>query len=141
MATTRMGSRQSSAIIGRSILAVAAGLVLNVVLSLGTDQIFHELEVFPPWGQPMNDASDNLLALTYRSIYAVLSCYVAARLAPRSPMKHALSLGGIGLVLSLLGLYASLDMDLGPVWYPVALAVVSLPCASVGGLLGKQAPR
>ena len=47
--------------IGRSILAVLAGLVFIFVLSLGIDQLFHVLGVYPPWGEPMNDTGDNAL--------------------------------------------------------------------------------
>ena len=54
---------------GRSIVAVVAGFLAVVALSLATDQLFHVLEVYPPWGQPMNDTGDNLLALSYRVVY------------------------------------------------------------------------
>ena len=37
----------------KSIGAVFAGLLVNVIFGLGTDQIFHRLNVYPPWGGPM----------------------------------------------------------------------------------------
>ena len=43
-----------------------------VALSLGTDQVLHVLGVYPPWNVPMRDPGLNLLALAYRSVYAVL---------------------------------------------------------------------
>ena len=33
--------------------AIFLGFVADFVLSLGTDQVLHVLEVYPPWGQPM----------------------------------------------------------------------------------------
>jgi CHASE2 domain-containing sensor protein len=111
------------------------GLITIVVLSLGTDQLFHVLEVYPPWGQPMNDAGDNLLALAYRCVYGVFGSYIAARLAPYAPMRHAMILGAIGLVLSTLGAVAATSMNLGPIWYPIALVLTALPCAWLGGSL------
>lgn len=117
----------------RSIGAVVAGLLAIFVLSLGTDQIFHSLGVYPPWGEPMRETGDNLLALAYRCIYAIFGCYLAARLAPQNPMRHALILGGIGMVLSTLGAVGATQMDLGPLWYPVSLVLTSLPCAWLGG--------
>jgi hypothetical protein len=106
-----------------------------VALSLGTDQVLHGLAVYPPWGQPMHDPGLNLLALAYRSVYAVAGSYLAARLAPHDPMRHALALGLVGLVLSTAGALAAITADLGPSWFPVALVLTALPCAWLGGAL------
>jgi hypothetical protein len=114
---------------------VLLGLVAVVVLSLGTDQVLHMLRVYPPWGQPMHEPGLNLLALAYRIAYAVLGSYLAARLAPRNPMRHALVLGVIGSALSLAGAIAAIPMDLGPSWYPIALVATAMPCAWLGGAL------
>jgi len=125
--------------LGRSIAAVLAGLIVILVLSLGTDRILHVLEVYPPWGQPMYDPGLNLLALAYRSVYAVLGCYLAARLAPHAPMRHALALGIVGVVLSSIGAIVATTMaDLGPTWYPIALVLTALPCAWLGGGLHRR---
>jgi len=128
---TDMPSRR----IWRSVGAILAALVANVVLSLALDQFFHTVDVYPPWGVPMEETGDNLLALSYRIAFGVLSGYIAARLAPRAPMAHALIVGGIGVVLSLLGLLAAMQVDLGPIWYPLALVIAALPCAWLGGRL------
>lgn len=119
----------------RSAGAVVLGFVAVVALSLGTDQVLHWLEVYPPWGQPMRETGDNLLALAYRCVYAVVGSYIAARLAPDAPMRHALVLGVVGFLLSLAGAMATIPMDLGPAWYPISLAVTALPCAWLGGVL------
>lgn len=125
--------------LGRSILAITVGLLINFVAGLGLDQLFHELGVYPPWGEPMNEPGDNALALSYRVVIAVASCYVAGRLAPWAPMRHAMILGGIGFVLSTLGAIAAANMNLGPLWYPIALVAVTLPCAWIGGALARRA--
>jgi hypothetical protein len=119
----------------RSTLAMIAGFVAIVVLSLGTDQILHTLGIYPPWGQPMRETSLNLLALSYRLVYDTFGCYLAARLAPRHPMRHALGLGALGFVLSSLGAAGAIMQDLGPAWYPILLALSSLPTAWLGGRL------
>jgi hypothetical protein len=121
--------------IGRSVGAVLAGFLTIVVLSLGIDQILHVLGVYPPWGQPMYEPGLNLLALAYRIVISVLGCYITAALAPRSPMRHALILGAIGVLVSTAGAFAAVGQNLGPVWYPIALVVVSIPCAWLGGRL------
>lgn len=119
----------------RSTAAILAGLIAVVVLSLGTDQVLHVLDVYPPWDQPMQEPGLYLLALSYRVVFAVIGSYVAARLAPHTPMRHALILGFVGLVLSIAGALATIPMNLGPSWYPIALVVTALPCAWLGGLL------
>lgn len=124
--------------LGRSTLALLAGFVAVVVLSLGTDQILHVLGVYPPWGEPMNDPGLNLLALTYRCVYGALGSFIVARLAPRNPMRHALILGGIGFVLSLAGAASAIAMELGPVWYPIALVITAIPAAWLGGALAQR---
>ncbi|SEB42902.1 hypothetical protein SAMN05216452_1147 [Nitratireductor aquibiodomus] len=117
----------------RSIGAVFLGLAVIFILSLGMDQLMHSLEIYPPWDQPMVDVEDGLLALGYRTPIAIFGCYLAARFAPRAPMAHALVLGGIGVVLSTLGAVAMWQM--GMHWYPIALILISLPCAWIGGKL------
>jgi len=120
---------------GRSTAAVLVGIVVGVVLSLGTDQVLHVLHVYPPWGEPMYDAKLNLLALSYRIVFAILASYIVARMAPYSPMGHALAGGLLGFVVSVAGAIAAIPLNLGPMWYPIALALTALPCAWLGGIL------
>ena len=125
--------------IGRSIVAVVAGFVVTAALSLITDQVLHVLNVYPPWGQPMYDPGLNALALGYRIVFTIFGCWLTARLAPHRPMFHAMVLGSIGFVIASAGaIVAMTQFDLGPAWYPVALALSSLPCAWIGGKLHRQ---
>ncbi len=121
---------------GRTSGAVAAGVLAIFVLSLGTDEVLHLTGVYPPWGQPMSDALF-LLATSYRLLYGVVGGYLTARLAPDRPMRHAMILGLVGLVLSSVGLVIAArgGPEFGPMWYPVALVVTALPCAWAGGRL------
>jgi hypothetical protein len=121
---------------GRSLAAVGVAIAANVVLSLAADQLFHTLGAYPPWGQPMYEAGDNLLALSYRMVFGILAGYIAARLAPSRPMRHVRVLGVIALVLSGLGVLVTVvGPDLGPAWYPIALAITAYPCVWLGGRL------
>jgi hypothetical protein len=123
--------------LGRSIRAVVAGLLVVVVLSLATDQLLHVLNVYPPWGQPMYDTGDNVLALSYRLVYTVLGYYVTARLAPHAPITHLWILAGIGLVLGVVGAASTIPLKLGPAWYPIAIAAAALPCAWVAAAIDR----
>ena len=127
----------------RSMGAVLLGFIAVVVLSLATDQVLHSLEVYPPWGQPMHATGLVLLALSYRIVYGVLGSYIAARFAPRNPMRHAMALGVVGFVLSTAAAIATIPMSLGPSWFPIALVLTALPCAWLGGALHRagQAAR
>ena len=97
--------------------------------------LLHVLHVYPPWGEPMHEPGLNALALSYRVVYAVLGSYIAARFAPRNPMRHALILGAVGFVVSLIGAITAIPMNLGPAWFPIALVLTALPCAWLGGKL------
>ena len=120
----------------RSLGAVVAGLIIIFVLHLGTDVVMHATGIFPPWFQPMAGPLW-VFALAYRSVYSVLGCYITARLAPNNPLKHAMLLGVIGVVLSAAGLASTWNAgpEYGPKWYPIALVVSALPCAWLGGKL------
>jgi len=118
----------------RSIGAVIAGLLFIVILSTLADVVMHATGIFPPWFTPMAD-SLFLLALAYRSVFSILGCYLTALLAPNRPMRHALILGGIGVVLSAAGTAATWNKgpEFGPRWYPLALIILALPLAWLGG--------
>jgi hypothetical protein len=119
-----------------SIAAILAGFIAVAVLSLATDQLLHMLEVYPPWGEPMYGTGLNLLALSYRVLYTVLGGYITASLAPHAPMRHVLVLGVLGLIAGSAGAIAAISTaDLGPNWYPIAVALTGFPCVWLGGLL------
>jgi hypothetical protein len=122
----------------RSIAAVVAGFLAVAGLSLATDEVFHVLQVYPPWGVPMTSPGLFALALSYRIVYTVLGGWITARLAPRAPMRHVTVLAIIGLIAGTAGVAVALSRsDLGPLWYPVAIAFSAYPCTWLGGVLGR----
>ena len=124
--------------LARSIGAVVAGLLAIVVTHTGSDAVLHAAGVFPPAGRAMSDALF-ALATSYRLFFSVLGAALTAHLAPARPLAHALVLGGIGVLGSLAGLLATLGHPgLGPIWYPLALALTSLPCCWLGATLVRQ---
>jgi hypothetical protein len=126
----------------RSIAAVIAGMLAVIVLSIGTDAAMGALGVFPTLGAPMSDPM-LLLATLYRTAYGVAGGYIAARLAPDRPMRHALILGTLGLIVSLVGVVATWNKEpaIGHEWYPLALVVLALPPAWLGGKLREMELR
>ena len=121
--------------IGRSVGAVLAGFIVVVLLSIGTDLLLHAIGILPRLGDAVSD-SLLLVATAYRTIYSVAGSYITARLAPDRPMNHALVGGVIGLILGTVGAVVTWNgAGMGHHWYSIALAVLALPCAWVGGRL------
>ena len=120
----------------RSIGAVLAGIAVVFVLSLGTDAILHATGAFPGWGKPMGDGLF-AVATAYRIVFGIIGGFVTAALAPGKRMKHALIMGTVGLVFSILGAAATWNKgpEFGPKWYPLSLVITALPCAWLGARL------
>jgi hypothetical protein len=65
----------------------------------------------------------------------VVGGYLTARVAPAQPRRHAFILGGVGTVMGTLGAIATIPMNMGPAWYPIALAITAVPSCGLGGVL------
>jgi len=116
---------------GKSVWAIVAGLLVVVILSIGTDVVLNKLGIYPALGQRMEDKLF-AWATAYRTLYGILGGYLTARLAPNRPMGHALLGAAIGMIIGTAGAVATWNKDLGPHWYPVALVVEGIPCAWIG---------
>jgi hypothetical protein len=115
---------------------VVAGLAATFAITTAADVLMHVTGVFPAPGAPPMANALFLLAFSYRLVFNVGGSYLTARLAPSRPVRHALALGGIGVVLCIAGAIAFRDS--GPLWYPLALAASSLPCAWWGGRMAER---
>ena len=119
----------------RGIGAILAGIIFIVVSHTGTDFVLEKLGIFPPPDQGFHVTWMVVTATVYRSIFTVVGGYITAALAPDPPMRYVIILGSFGLVVSTLAAIATIPMKLGPSWYPIALAVLALPCVWLGGKL------
>jgi hypothetical protein len=126
----------------KSVLAVLAGFVAIVILSTLTDVVMEKSGIFSGFEVQNQEGMYIwwmlLIALIYRIVYSVAGCYLTARLAPDRPMRHAMILGIVGILVSTLG--AIVMWDKSSHWYPLALILVVLPCAWIGGKLARN-PR
>ena len=116
----------SSKRIGRSLAAVLAGLVAVVALSIVTDLLMHSMGALPEFGERMGHG------------HAVL-----ARLAPQAPVRHAIWLGVIGLLIGIAGALATWGKgpQFGPGWYAIAVFAIAIPTAWYGGRLLESSRR
>jgi hypothetical protein len=121
----------------RSTAAVLAGVIAVVVLSLGTDEMLQVAGVLPQPGEAMPEPALNVLALLYRCAFNIVGAYITAMLAPRRPLRHVQLFALIGFVLGTVGAIVTIPMNLGPAWYPVLLALSSLPSAWLGWIIYK----
>jgi hypothetical protein len=121
----------------RSILAVVAGFIAVVVLSTGTDLALESSGLFPPPAQQLNRPEVLAIALLYRCVFTIIGGWIAARLAPSRPMRHALILGAIGTAAAIAG--CLIMWKLGQQWYAIALVLTAIPCTWLGGWIRGRA--
>ena len=136
MSETRTNETHPPRHLGRSIGALLAGMFVGIVLTIVTDIVLHAVGVFPPWGQSMVGFDGALLLATvYRTVFGIVGSYIIARLAPNRPMQHALVGGVVGLAVSIVGAAVTWNKGpaFGPHWYPLALIVLAMPQAWLGG--------
>jgi peptidoglycan/LPS O-acetylase OafA/YrhL len=111
---------------GRSIWAVVAGVLFIIVVTTIVDVLLHLAGVYGPMEQPLDDTRA-LIATSYRIVISVAGGWLTARLAPQRPMKHAIILGVVGVVLGLIGAAVTWNRNMGPHWYGLALVVLAIP--------------
>ncbi len=121
----------------KSVGAVFAGLVFIFASHTGTDVLLESLGILPK-GNLFVGTGLILFVIGYRAVFSLAGCYLTARLAPKNPMAHSLTLGGIGVLLSGLGVIVNTKMHLGPDWYAWSLVVISLPIGWLGGKLATR---
>lgn len=141
MAATFTTAKPAGKNILKSIGAIIAGFITVIVLSIVTDIVMESLKFFPPQDKPeLYTGGLLLIAFIYRSIYTIAGGYVVAMLAPNKPMRHAIILGALGMVMGTLGAVANWDKTgASGVWYPIALIVAAIPCTWLGGRLFEMA--
>jgi len=118
----------------KSVWAILAGILATIIVTTLVDVLLHVLKIYPGMDQPLND-SLAALATAYRIPISVWGAWLTARLAPSQPMRHTMILGVIGTILGAVGAIVTWNKNLGPHWYPVTLAVLSIPQCWLGGHL------
>lgn len=125
----------------RSAVAIAAGFFADAVLPLVGDAAFRALapEAFDDRGF-VRDGANLLVVLAYLAIFECVGGFITARLAIRSPLKHALALGILVLALSLA--LTVFTWGSAPAWYQIAALAIIVPMSLAGGkLAGLVRPR
>ena len=118
--------------IGRTVMAVALGYVVMLVAQIGGDTALTAVapELIPQPDVP-TDPLYFIFRLTVGFFFIAAGGYIAALLAGRFEMAHALTVGALSITASILeAIYYAGEQ---PLWYSIALMFLSIPSALVGG--------
>jgi hypothetical protein len=119
----------------RSILAVLAGVLINLITALVIDSTLSAVGIYPPRGGSMSNGL-YIFALSYRFLVAVVAGYVTAMLSPRKPIAHAFVLAGVvaaGTYVSAVVMHTN-----RPGWYAPGLIVIAVLCSMLGEQLRRR---
>ena len=114
----------------RLILSILAGFVVGAALSTAVDLVLHATGVYPPPGAPFVDTELLLLASAYRIVFQIFGAYVAAIVARDKAMQAVLIIGIVGAIIWLVGTF--MNPELGPAWYGILGAALSIPSTLAG---------
>lgn len=123
----------------RSLGAVVAGFVVATIIVLLSTVIAVKLMLPPAGPGMMPEPTGSYLAVNLGCgfLAAIVGGWLAARVAPKAPLGHAMTVGTIMLVLGLATAAMESDGTAGnqPGWYLYALSVLGWIGASIGGLM------
>jgi hypothetical protein len=117
-------------------MAVIIGLAVGILLSVITDMTLLALgfdDIAKISAAPFLLV---LFIISYRFIFNTIGCYLAAKLAPAKPMRHAMALGLLGFLISSAG--AVFMWSEAPPYYHIAFVILAFPAAWLGGLLHRR---
>jgi hypothetical protein len=121
----------------RSIVAIVVGFLFIGALAMGTDALVRAAvpTAFDAAGRT-DSVALLLFTIVYVGVFAVAGCWLAARLAPNRPMRHAMILGVLGLAFNVMGSIAM--WDTAPAWFHVVSLALVLPFAWLGGWIRER---
>jgi nitrate/nitrite transporter NarK len=116
----------------KSIGVILLAFMVNALLSVLTDFLLEQIGVLPNPEKGLFETWAILLVLSYRAIYTVFTGFIIARFASNKPMLHALILGIIGTVITLLAVSNPDFAQKSILWFGYTLAAMTIPCLWLG---------
>lgn len=113
--------------------AIIIGLIAGASLSILSDYIMAAAGLMNMERFKDTPSHIVLIVILYRFLFNTAGCYLTAKLSPFKPMLHALAVGVIGLLLSLIGMVFMWEQ--ATPFYNIAIMLISLPSAWIGGKL------
>jgi hypothetical protein len=122
----------------KSVGVILLAFVINALLSVVTDFLLESIGILPDPNQGLFETWAILLVLFYRGVYTVFAGFIVAKLAPGKPLMHAVILGAIGTLITLLAVSNPSFSDKAPMWFGYTLAAIIIPCAWLGVKIHKN---
>lgn len=116
----------------KSIGVILLAFVVIALLSTLTDFLLESIGVLPNPQKGLFEKWAILLVLFYRGIYTIFAGYIVAKLAPTKPVLHAIILGIIGSLITVIAVCSPSFSGKAPLWFGFTLAAITIPCLWVG---------
>ncbi len=116
----------------KSIGVLLLAFVVNTLLSVVTDFLLESIGVLPDPSKGLFDTWAIVLVLFYRGVYTIFTGFIIAKLVPSKPVLHALILGSIGTVITVLAVSNPAFAEKAPLWFGYTLAAITIPCMWLG---------
>jgi hypothetical protein len=126
----------------RSFLAILAGLIVIIVTSFAIEAAATPLlmrsfpNVLPNEAAMAHNAAVWIFTYLYTFFCVVAGGYVAARIASRLPVRHAVILGLIQSALTIPAMFAFPDK--APLWGWICSMIMVIPASWCGGLVYRR---
>lgn len=117
----------------KNVTAVLVGFVVAAVASVVADIGMSSVGLLDFDNFKNSPTRVVVLVVGYRFIFNTIGSFVTARMAPANPMRLVMIGGIIGFVLSIVG--AATMWDKAAPWYNLAVIIIALPAAYLGGKL------
>ena len=116
----------------KSIGVILLAFVVNAMLSVLTDFLLESIGILPDPGKGLFETWAIILVLFYRGVYTVFAGFIAARYAPVRPMLHAMIVGSIGIVITIIAVSSPSFAEKAPLWFGYTLVAITIPCLWLG---------
>ena len=116
----------------KSIGVILLTFISITLLSIATDFLLESIGILPDPKKGLFDTWAIILVLAYRGIYTIFAGFIIAKLAPSKAILHAIILGAVGIIITILATNDPSFADKAPLWFGYTMAVITIPCLWLG---------
>jgi len=116
----------------KSIGVILLAFISITLLSIATDFLLESIGILPDPKKGLFDTRTIILVLAYRGIYTIFAGFIIAKLAPSKTILHAIILGAIGIIITILATTDPSFVDKAPLWFGYTMAAITVPCLWLG---------
>jgi len=116
----------------KSIGVILLAFAVIALLSMLTDFLLESIGALPNPQKGLFEKWAIFLVLFYRGVYTIFAGFIVAKLAPTKPMLHAIILGIIGTLITVIAVSSPSFSEKAPLWFGFTLAAITIPCLWLG---------